>query len=694
MDNELLEILQGFVSEGHGLLDDAEAILLGLQGTLDKGVEPDKIDALFRCFHSLKGGAAALSLTNISKATHAAETLLDKVRKNEKTLKADHLTLFFRLIDFVRECLDAAETRASDNGFESASLELSNAFEATLNEEATPPKDQNLVESLITPELVGKFVQEASESMDEIEQLLLALTQSGEISEDELKTIFQHMHSSKGNAGFMGLMDLQTVFHMSEDLLAQAREGLIKLGSEHGEFLLLVVDSVRKALQDLSQGGKGKIPDLPALNKSLSALLRNKETPQKQEKPAPDSSPKTGASKPNQPVKHDIRVGVDKVDAIVNLVGELVIAESMVTRCPAVMGIDDSHYLRAVDQLRRVSSDLQYVAMSMRMIPLSTTFRKMVRLVHDLSNTMDKATRVVLLGEETEVDKTVAELIADPLVHIIRNAVDHGIESKEERVASGKPETGTITIEAKHEGGEVWVTIKDDGRGLNKEKIFQKALEKGMVTGSPSDYSDQKIFNLIFEAGFSTAEKVTDVSGRGVGMDVVRKNVSQMRGRIDLASRPGLGTTVTLRIPLTLAVIDAMLIRVSESVYTIPIFVIKELFKIKRDSFIVTSEGQEVIRIRESVLPVVRLHQIFRLKEENSQSPEVLLIVVDTPTGEVCMLVDEVVGQQSVVIKGLPDYLKGSSGLAGCTILGDGTVSLILDVGSIVQKTTCGDIRQ
>jgi len=290
-----------------------------------------------------------------------------------------------------------------------------------------------------------------------------------------------------------------------------------------------------------------------------------------------------------------------------------------------------------------------------------------------------------LIGEDTEVDKTIIEHIDDPLMHIIRNCVDHGIESPEERKAVGKPETGKLTIEAKHEGGEVLIRISDDGRGLNREKILAKGIRRGMIRDDGKPLSDQEVFRLIFEPGFSTAEKVTEVSGRGVGLDVVKKNIEKMKGKANIRSIPGKGTTIILSIPLTLAIIDGMIVRVGSSSYTIPLLSIRESFRPNPDQITITMEEQEIVRIREDMIPVIRLHELYNITPEQTELCKGILINVSSGIKSVCLFADEIIGHHQTVIKGMPGYVASARGISGCTILGDGEVSLILDVGKLID---------
>jgi two-component system chemotaxis sensor kinase CheA len=603
---------------------------------------------------------------------------------------------------------------------------------------APPPTESasDLAAMQLAPEMRHGFVLEASEQLDATEQALLVVLDEEAEHAEPLKDAFRGVHSFKGNCGFMGLVQMEHLSHVMETLLDGLRNDEIKPNETNVGMLLNLLDVLREGVKDFEGGGVGKISDLDGHIQSLNALLGQKgaepakaappvaapPTPppaeddmdakiaaafaareqQKQQATAASPAPIPAASAPAAPVagggttapagqktasatKQDIRVDLHKLDLLINLVGELVIAESMVTRCPAVAHVEDEYYNRAKHQLRRICDELQDCAMSVRMIPLAATFRKMIRLVHDLGTKSGKKIKLNLVGEDTEVDKTVIEQIADPLVHIVRNSCDHGVEPPDDRIRAGKSDTGSVTLEGKHEGGEVWILITDDGRGLNREKILAKALEKGLVGPEARDWSDDRVYKLVFEPGFSTAEKVTDISGRGVGMDVVKRNIEKLNGRIDIASRLGQGSTFTLRIPLTLAIVDAMLVRVGEGKYMIPTLTIRESLVPTMSQVTVTPEGREILRLREEMLPIVRLYDVFGCTPGVEKLKDGILIVAEDGGHSFAFFVDEIIGQQQTVIKGLPDYIGEANGFSGCTILGDGTVSLIVDVGAVSQ---------
>ncbi|MCX7774053.1 MAG: chemotaxis protein CheA, partial [Clostridia bacterium] len=380
-----------------------------------------------------------------------------------------------------------------------------------------------------------------------------------------------------------------------------------------------------------------------------------------------------------------ISVNVSKLDKLMDLIGELVITEAMVTQNPDLKGLQLDNFVKSARQLRKITSEIQDMVMAVRMVPLSTTFHKMLRLVRDMGKKLNKNIQLVMSGEETEVDKNIIEHISDPLMHLIRNAADHGIESNEERLKSGKPEQGTITLEAKNAGNEVHVLVKDDGRGLNKEKILKKARQNGLIEEN-AELSEKEIYNLIFLPGFSTKEDISEFSGRGVGMDVVTSNIKQIGGNVLIESTPGKGTIITIRIPLTMAIIDGMNIKVGQARYTLPTTAIKESFRPKERDVLVDPDGNEMIMVRGQCFPIVRLHRIFKVDTSIEKFTEGIVIMVEQEEKCLCLFTDGLIGQQQVVVKALPQYIKkvqNIKGIAGCTLLGDGNISLILDLSLI-----------
>jgi two-component system chemotaxis sensor kinase CheA len=374
-----------------------------------------------------------------------------------------------------------------------------------------------------------------------------------------------------------------------------------------------------------------------------------------------------------------IKVDTSKLDYLVDMVGEMVIAQSLVNHDPDLQAAEKPRLARNLSQLARITDEVQRTAMSMRMIPIGQLFQKTARLVRDLSRKATKQVELELSGEDTELDRNIVEELADPLMHMVRNAVDHGIETGAERVRAGKSATATVTLKAGHQAGHIVIQVSDDGRGLDCKKILKKARDAGLVEADAQP-SESDIFNLIFHPGLSTAEKITDVSGRGVGMDVVRKQVQKLRGRIEVQSTPGQGTTFLMKLPLTLAIIDGLVVGVGDQRYIMPIFAVREMLKPAEDAISTIQGRQEMAMVRGALLPLIRLHQRFGVNPRFEKPWESLLIVSESGGKQFCLMVDELIGKQEVVIKGLGETMRNIAGVAGGAILGDGRVGLILDL--------------
>lgn len=390
--------------------------------------------------------------------------------------------------------------------------------------------------------------------------------------------------------------------------------------------------------------------------------------------------------------RKEIKVANEKLDALMDLVGELVIAESNVTQHPLLKSLKNEDFNSSLNRLRKIVLDLQEVALSTRMIPISGVFQKMSRLVRDLQKKANKKVALYISGEETEIDKSIVDLIADPIIHILRNSIDHGIENAGERALVGKPEVGTIQLSARQSVNEVWVMIRDDGRGLNREKIIQKSLERGILSGETEHLSDQEVYNLIFIPGLSTADSVTDISGRGVGMDIVRQNIERMGGKIEIHSRVGKGTSFILRIPLSLGIMEGTVVRIGEKFFTIQTIELREFISLSNREEIPLEDNQKVIDVRGIFIPIFDINQILNHREEivyDGLDP--LMIVLEYEKNLIGIRVDEIIGNQNVVIKPLQGILEEANGVNGFTILGSGNVSLILDVKSIFQKMQRND---
>ena len=783
-DPEQLEILEEFISEVRDLLEELEPEIINLGAVSDKegplsNETIDKLHAIFRLFHSIKGSAGFLQFNTIVKVSHAAETLLDLLRTGQIRLISNHVDLLCQSCDFTKEALDFLEKNLSDKGMETSSQDLiadlkkaadsppadeqetlpeteqaeqpKEPEEPEKQEESPPEQEQPLpeidlelsTEQLITPETVKHFLQEADDLFQEIEQDLLVWSDTPQDMKP-VDRLFRNIHSFKGNCGFLGLTDLEKLSHKIETILSEAINDNAINKDKLPDMLLQLVDTFKETLNSLAEEGPAEIDGLSLYLELLDEFLPKKDRQEEststklgdilveqgtvgendveqaleiQNKPIGEilvesgittekdidkalgeqkkrrvkkDITKTASGAATLSRRQDIRVDLDKLDSLINLIGEMVIAENMVIHNPDLLGLELENFNKAGQHLIKIVRELQEMAMTIRMIPVSGLFRRMMRLVHDLSRKSGKKVDLELVGETTEMDKTVIEKITDPLVHLIRNSMDHGIEDPEERKQAEKPKTGRITLSASHEEGDVLITIVDDGQGLAKDKILAKAIDRGLLEDDGSQMSNKEIFNLIFLPGFSTAEKVTDVSGRGVGMDVVRQNLEAIKGKVEIESTLGKGTTIILRIPLTLAIIDGMLVRTGKALYILPILSIKESFQPTADAITVSPDGQELVRVRKNLLSIVRLHELHNVTPDNQELEKGILIVLEAGDDNFCLFVDELMGQQQTVIKGLSDYIAKANnvrGVSGCTILGNGEVCLIIDVRSLRDFT-------
>lgn len=595
-------------------------------------------------------------------------------------------------------------------------------------------------------DLLTEFINESQEHLQNIENGVLIL-EDDPTNTDTLNTIFRAFHTFKGSSGFLNLLPIQALAHELESLLDAARQhklridtNVINLILEGGDTLKQFVTQIASRLNLNDAGQPIQISTGPLITKVKSILSDPSEpsavpqssfdtkeeniavTPGRassQESPSPGthsaplpapmgSQVVTAASVPNAIIpdqKSDsteggikptrtaaaatgsagfVKVDMLKLDSLIDLVGELVISESMVVQDREILKSPNGHLARNLAQLRRITSELQRTAMSLRMVPIRATFQKMNRLVRDLAAKQEKQITLVLSGEDTELDRNIVEEISDPLVHMIRNAADHGVEVPEARIAKGKPAHGTIHLRAFHRGGNIVIQIQDDGNGLNKDKLLAKAKDKGIVKPGQS-LSDKEIYALIFSAGFSTAEKVTDISGRGVGMDVVRRNIEKLRGKVDIDTVLGDGTTFTIYLPLTLAIIDGMIVRVGSERYIIPTLSVRESFRPKPEMMSTVHERGEMVNVRGRLCPLLRLYQYFDQPPKISNPTEGIVVVVESGQQTRCLLVDELIGKQEVVIKSLGGAMKRNAAIAGGAVLGDGRVGLILNVDALVK---------
>jgi two-component system chemotaxis sensor kinase CheA len=567
--------------------------------------------------------------------------------------------------------------------------------------EAPPQRAANALAQ--DPELAADFVAESREHLASIESRMLRLEQNP-ADRDAIHSVFRAFHTIKGLAGFLDFAVIHEVAHELETLLDLARNGTLAITPEVVDGVLDSVDYLEAAIDAVESSAAGNTPqplaDHRTLLSRIHALIAGNGA---QAAPSPwDSAHEAPADRAHAedagetPVNESrngnaksrdtfwLRVDTAKLDYLMDMVGEMVIAQSLIRHNRSLASVQDSRLQADLAQLARTTNEVQRTAMAMRMIPMGQLFQRTARLVRDLSRKAGKRVEVETRGGDTELDKTIAEELGDPLLHMVRNAIDHGIEPPEARQAAGKNPTARLRLAAYHQGGQVVVEIADDGRGLDREKILKRARQNGLLSAD-AQLSDMEIYHLIFEPGFSTADQVTDLSGRGVGMDVVRKHVQKLRGRIEIQSTPGQGATFLLKLPLTLAIIEGLIVMVGSHRYIVPIFAVKEMLRPTPDLLSTVQGRGEMALVRGSLLPVVRLYRRFGVQPRSEHPCDGLLIVAESEDRQFCVLVDDLIGKQEVVIKSLGPALKNIPGIAGGAILGDGRVGLILDMNGIFE---------
>ena len=561
-------------------------------------------------------------------------------------------------------------------------------------------------------EIVESFLVETREIIEGLDQDLLEL-ERGSTNPDLLNRIFRAAHTVKGTSGFLGFDQMCELTHKFEEVLNKLRKNELPVSAELINGSFQAFDTMKVLLQKIQTHDTTPI-DLTDILTKLDALgsQRTQESTPRVPDPQPELTNQSGLPEivpaPQKPGQDDeasqitatkterisdttIRVDVQRLDNLMNLVGELVLGRNRLAQISFLIGNEHENeelakeLLETSSQIDFITTELQSAIMKTRMVPIGRVFNKLPRLVRDLALDAKKDIDLIITGEETELDKSIIEEINDPLIHLLRNSVDHGIESSEERRLYGKSNRGSIWLQAAHEGNHIVITIEDDGRGMDPALLKAKAVEKGLITeAEAADLSIRDTYNLIFMPGFSTAPKVTNISGRGVGMDVVRTNITRLNGLIDIESTAGMGTKIVIKLPLTLAIIQSLLIQVRQEIFVIPLSTVIEVVRITPDE-IDTINGKEVIRIRDSVLPLVRIDNIFNIPGETRESGRVYVVVIGLAETRVGIVADSLLGQKEVVIKSLGGYLGNVEGIAGSTILGDGTVKMIIDIGELIK---------
>lgn len=750
-----LELIAAWVANCDGTLSDLEGLLL----TIEKNPgEREVLADIRRALHTLKGECGVLSLHTAQHLCHEAESLIDERLDAGATVPVGPL---LKLTDWMKGYSQqlSSNPTASPGGHEPLLAQLSAARGGAAA--TTPPAPVRASDGAVAPtavpapeptdtcidptpivfaaqagteENLPDFLCEAKEHLTNSEEALLALDQDRG-NKELINTVFRAFHTIKGVSGFMALKPVVALAHSAEQLLDGARGGTVSLNRPELDLILASCDMMARLLAVLEGAAGPARGDFEMLVKRLDgAASGGSVAPEAAPVPAARDEPKpaapvavqrdtqaaaalvpspavpaeadgkpaaeaeaTGASKVRKS-DQTVKVNTSRMDSLVTMVGELVIAQQMVVQDMTKLlgpGGGNPRVQRTLGHMSKMIRDLQEVSMSLRMVNLKSTFQRMTRLVRDVSQKAGKQIEVFTDGEDVELDRNVVEAITDPLVHMIRNSCDHGVEGADERRAAGKSASGRVSLRAYHAGGSIVIEIGDDGRGLRREKLLAKARAKGLIPVDVTDASmpDSEVFSLIFLPGFSTAETVTDISGRGVGMDVVRRNIEALRGKIEIRSTPGEGTTFLLRLPLTMAIIDGMVVRVGGQRYVLPTLSIQQSFRPKPGDLKTAVGVGEMVRVRGNMLPVYRLNRTLGLREGTNSLEDALLIVMEADDLRFCLMVDEILGQQQVVIKTLTQTGQQLRGVSGGAILGDGRVALILDVPQIAalarQSTGC-----
>ena len=696
MSIDLSQFHQIFYEESFEGLEDMESCLLDLD---TESVDPETINTIFRAAHSIKGSSGTFGFTEITEFTHVLETLLDQIREGSRQLTQDHVDLLLQSVDCLRQMLSSLQAgEAVEN---SLAKELIGQFNAILSGNAveavaTESDAQDAPEAEVTPVSAPVAEADSADTTDyeitfkpdhnmlrtgnEPTRMFRELAELGQMEVNcrvENVPAFDQLTPEECYTWWkIKLTTEKDQSHIEEVFEWVADDADIDIKMIAGLF----TDAIHgEDAQDTSEVDSvdATVTAQPGV---VTAQKELKETPAPAKTPVPAKSSATKSQESTS-----IRVGTDKIDSLVNLVGELVITQSMLGQLGTDFDLSKLAKLQeGLAQLEHNTRELQESVMRIRMLPISFTFSRFPRMVRDLSRQLGKKVDIKLLGEQTELDKTVMEKIGDPMVHLVRNSLDHGLEPPEERLAAGKPETGTVTLNAYHQGGNIVIEIIDDGRGLNREKIKSKAIQNGLI--SENDHlSNEQIDDLIFQPGFSTADAVTDVSGRGVGMDVVRRNIQALKGTVEVHSEPGVGSTFTIRLPLTLAILDGQLISVGDQTYIIPLVSIVESLQVDTSLVNHVAGGCDVFRLRDEYIPIIKLWEVFGIVPASKDISDSLLVVLEAGSSKVALVVDDLLGQQQVVIKSMETNYKKIEGISGATILGDGTVSMILDITDLVH---------
>ncbi|HCB14256.1 MAG TPA: chemotaxis protein CheA [Gammaproteobacteria bacterium] len=677
------QFVQTFFDESLEGLDVMEAGLLALSpGAADL----EQINTIFRAAHSIKGGSGTFGFSEVTGFTHAMETLLDKMREGSLVVTAETVNTLLESVDCLREMLVSLREKADIDDAQAENLRIRLLSLLEQKETATgAAKEESSAPSLTLPaaEIIGWRIEflphpQLMHSGNDPVRIFRELSTLGELTAQADCSCLPRLAEMNPEDCYLS-WQLELHSDASHEAVAEVFAWVEDECELHIEPLAAPVPATPpKAQEAAASADKPEAPTASTDETRQGELVleRRKIGDRRQNERRTSAAAADSGS---------IRVSIDKVDSVINLVGELVTTQSMLGALGAdfeMSRLDKLH--EALDQLDRNTRDLQEHVMRIRMLPVSSVFSRFSRIVHDVSGKLGKQVELIINGEQTEIDKTVIEKIGDPLVHLVRNSLDHGLEPPEERLRQDKPETGKIMLDAYHKSGSIFIEVGDDGRGLDREALLRKGLENGLLKPG-EDYSDEQIYELIFHPGLSTAKQISDVSGRGVGMDVVRRNIQDVGGNIQIASERGHGTKITICLPLTLAILDGQLVTVGRDCYIIPLLSIIESVQARNEMINRVAGKNELFRFRGEHLPILRLYELFGAQGAVTDLEKGLLVVVEADGRQVGLFVDDLLGQQQVSIKSLEKNFRRVPGIAGATILGDGRVGLILDISGLIR---------
>ncbi len=688
---DLSQFFQVFFEEAGENLETMEQMLLNLD---IHNADDEELNAIFRCAHSVKGGAATFGFSDVAELTHQMETLLDKLRRHELSPTAAMVDVLLASGDALKaqlarhqgngaDPLDTAELLVSIRSMSAGGLAAPVATRPVVAAPAAPAPVAPARPGVRQLELTVGPLPDPDDA-DNLVELFKEITDLGTIEPLDAGRATEGLRRFKvlTSSTDSDLIDLFN-FHVAREhiKLAPMDAGYGFFDNAPGAPPALSASAAADAAQ-----GYGFFDNAPGAPAAAGEVAEAAAAPVELRSPAAKVAPARAEKAAAAPESSTLRVSVEKVDQLINLVGELVITQAMLAQNSK--GVDaalNQQMASGLADLERNTRDLQEAVMSIRMIPMSLVFNRFPRMLRDLAAKLGKKVELMQVGEATELDKGLVEKITDPLTHLVRNSCDHGIEMPAERLAKGKPEQGTITLIATHAGGSIVIEVRDDGKGLNRAKLLSKAKERGLEVSDAM--TDPEVYSLIFAPGFSTADEVTDVSGRGVGMDVVKKNITALGGTVEIDSAEGYGMTVRVRLPLTLAIMDGMSVGVGEEVYILPLSSVVESFQVQPGLIKTIGGSGRVVEVRDEYMPVVDLERIFNVPRFDFENVTNIMVVVEAEGGRVALLVDELLGQQQVVVKNLESNYRRVDDVSGATIMGDGRVALILDVGSLVRRS-------